>query len=100
MGVFVAVGPAAGHNVYRFSLNTGIWRVSTLPFDVQDGGVAWLPGRDPGLYVLEGQAGSRVTQLVEAAADFTLFGTDGGNRGLYRIDPRTAAATFIAQPIR
>jgi hypothetical protein len=94
-GEFVACGPNTGRNLYRYSLASGIWRVSTLPFDVGDGGVAWLPGTYPGLYVLQGQAGNQMTQLIEIAASFSLFGTDAAGGNLYSIDPVTASATLV-----
>ncbi len=65
---YAAVGPYGGRNLYRFSLTDETWTVSTLPFDVRAGGLAWLPGRPAGLYIVQGEYGTGFTRLVGAPA--------------------------------
>src|SRR5207249_3730799 len=41
---YFAYGSYGGNNLYRFSIDSGTWHVSTFPFfTVTDGGMGWLP---------------------------------------------------------
>ena len=65
---YAAVGPYYGTNLYRFSLIDETWSVSSLPFLVDDSGLAWLPGRPSGLYIVQGERGAAFARLVGAPA--------------------------------
>ncbi|MCU0230226.1 MAG: choice-of-anchor D domain-containing protein [Acidobacteria bacterium] len=87
---YSAVGPSGGTNLYRFSLTNETWTVSTLPFAVRDGGLAWLPGQPKGLYLVQGDSGTGFTRLVGAPA-WLRFTPDVGQpaaRGGLRRDDR------------
>jgi subtilisin family serine protease len=53
---YVTYGSYGGTNLDRYSIDDGAWRVTTIPlFNVNDGGLAWLPGVPNAVYFVQGQ---------------------------------------------
>lgn len=76
---YFAYGPYGGRDLYRFSIDTGRWSVSTIPlFVVGDGGMGWLPAPVPGVYLTQGENGRAFGRFITA----TTF---------LRIDPSTGS---------
>jgi len=62
---YVTYGPHAGHDVYHYSIDGGGWSTATSPFfSFGDGGMGWLPGRNPGIYFVEGRSGSGFARQI------------------------------------
>jgi len=59
-------GKEGGRVLYRFDLEAGSWSTSTLPFGVEDGGMAYvsLPGLE-GVYMIQGEGGEEFTRYTE-----------------------------------
>src|SRR5262249_30524134 len=75
---YVAYGNYGDHNLYRYALDTGIWRVSTIPFfAVNDGGIAWLPGLPGGIYFVQGEGGTGFAGLVSTIVRVTVTPSSG-----------------------
>lgn len=66
---YLTYGPYDGDGgkvLYRFDLEAGSWSTSTLPFGVEDGGMAYvaLPGYE-GVYMVQGEGGTEFTRYTE-----------------------------------
>ncbi len=62
---YLAYGPNQGQNLYRYSLRTGAWDATTIPFfSVGHGGMGWLTLPVPGVYFVEGQNGTGLARWV------------------------------------
>jgi subtilisin family serine protease/sugar lactone lactonase YvrE len=102
-GDYFTYGSYGGTNLYHFDSGMGTWTVSTLPFAVDDGGMAWLASPSSSLYFVQGQNGTgfarlalqndvfltidRMTGVVPAGSSLDLglrFGAPGLNSGTYR----------------
>ncbi|MBI3449432.1 MAG: choice-of-anchor D domain-containing protein [Acidobacteria bacterium] len=56
---YFAYGSYGGTNLYRYAIDSGAWKVATIPFfTLDDGGLAWLPGTAPSIYLAQGEGGS------------------------------------------
>jgi len=58
--------PDGGRVLYRWDIEAGAWSTSTLPFGVEDGGMAYvaLPGYE-GVYMIQGENGTEFTRYTE-----------------------------------
>jgi sugar lactone lactonase YvrE len=62
---YFAYGSYSGTNLYRFSFSSETWNVLTVPFfNLNDGGMGWLPGPVPGIYFIQGQDGTGLARLI------------------------------------
>lgn len=63
---YFAYGPYSGESLYRFDLGSEEWLTSTLPFEVNDGGMAYvaLSGHE-GVYMIQGEEGTAFTRFGE-----------------------------------
>ncbi len=63
---YITYGPYAGKALYRFDIEAGSWSTATLPFEVEDGGMAYiaLPGYE-GVYMIQGEGGTEFTRYTE-----------------------------------
>jgi uncharacterized repeat protein (TIGR01451 family) len=63
---YITYGPYGGKVLYRFDLEAGSWSTSALPFEVDDGGMAYisLPGLE-GIYMIQGEEGTEFTRYTE-----------------------------------
>jgi subtilisin family serine protease len=62
---YVTYGGYGGTNLYRYSIDNGAWSLrSILLFEVNDGGLAWLPGVPNAVYFVQGQNGSGFARLL------------------------------------
>jgi uncharacterized repeat protein (TIGR01451 family) len=63
---YIAYGPYDGNTLYRYDIEAGSWSTSTLPFEVDDGGMAYvaLPGYE-GVYMIQGEGGTEFTRYTE-----------------------------------
>jgi uncharacterized repeat protein (TIGR01451 family) len=59
-------GDEGGRVLYRFDIEAGSWTTGTLPFGVEDGGMAYvgLPGYE-GVYMIQGEEGTEFTRYTE-----------------------------------
>ncbi|HKQ98341.1 MAG TPA: choice-of-anchor D domain-containing protein [Candidatus Polarisedimenticolia bacterium] len=56
---YVAYGGYFGNSLYRYSIDLGTWTTSAIPFfNVNDGGIGWLPFPTAGFYLVQGEGGS------------------------------------------
>jgi len=69
---YVAHGGYGTSNLYRFSIDEESWTVATIPFfEVGDGGLGWIAGPVPGIYIAEGR-GAGFARLITTAAFLTV----------------------------
>lgn len=63
---YLAYGPYDGRTLFRYDLEAGSWSTGTLPFEVEDGGMAYvaLPGYE-GVYMIQGEIGTEFTRYTE-----------------------------------
>jgi hypothetical protein len=70
---YCAYGSYFQNNLYRYSIDSGTWSVSTIPFfSVNDGGLVWLSGASVGVYFVQGESGTGFARLVEVPEFLTL----------------------------
>jgi len=61
---YVAYGNYGEANLFRYSIRDDSWKVTTIPFfNVDDGGLAWMPDAPSAIYFIEGQNGVRFARL-------------------------------------
>jgi uncharacterized repeat protein (TIGR01451 family) len=53
---YITAGPYAGKSLFRYDIEAGTWSIATLPFEVEDNGMAYvpLPGY-AGVYIIQGE---------------------------------------------
>lgn len=63
---YLTSGPYAGTTLFRYDIEGGAWTTGTLPFEVEDNGMAYLslPGYE-GVYIVQGEEGSEFTRYTE-----------------------------------
>lgn len=63
---YITYGPYGGKTLYRFDIEAGSWSTGSLPFEVDDGGMAYvdLPGLE-GVYMIQGEEGTEFTRYTE-----------------------------------
>jgi uncharacterized repeat protein (TIGR01451 family) len=63
---YLTYGPYGGKALFRYDIEAGSWTTSTLPFEVEDGGMAYLalPGLE-GVYMIQGEEGTGFTRYTE-----------------------------------
>ncbi len=63
---YITYGPYGGKVLYRFDIEAGSWSTATLPFEVDDGGMAYvtLAGLE-GVYMIQGEEGTEFTRYTE-----------------------------------
>jgi uncharacterized repeat protein (TIGR01451 family) len=63
---YITYGPYGGKTLYRFDIEAGSWSTGTLPFEVDDGGMAYvaLAGFE-GVYMIQGEEGTEFTRYTE-----------------------------------
>jgi uncharacterized repeat protein (TIGR01451 family) len=63
---YLAYGPYGGTTLYRYDIEAGSWTTGTLPFEVDDGGMAYLalPGYD-GVYMIQGEEDTGFVRYTE-----------------------------------
>jgi uncharacterized repeat protein (TIGR01451 family) len=63
---YITYGPYGGKTLYRFDIDAGSWSTGTLPFEVDDGGMAYvaLPGLE-GVYMIQGEEGTEFARYTE-----------------------------------
>lgn len=64
---YLAYGPYPGTTLWRYDIEAGSWTTGTLPFEVEDGGMAYLalPGYE-GVYMVQGEIGTEFTRYTES----------------------------------
>ncbi|MBA3808927.1 MAG: DUF11 domain-containing protein [Solirubrobacterales bacterium] len=77
-GTYFAYGPYGGHTLFKYDIATSSWSTFALPFDVDDGGLAYMAeaGRR-GIYAVQGEEGTGFIRYVtrEPAADLSVSET-------------------------
>lgn len=63
---YLTSGPYDGNTLYRYDIEAGTWSTATLPFKVEDNGMAYvgLPGIE-GVYIIQGELGKEFTRYNE-----------------------------------
>lgn len=63
---YITYGPYGGKVLYRWDIEAGAWSTAALPFEVDDGGMAYvaLPGLE-GVYMIQGEEGTEFTRYTE-----------------------------------
>jgi uncharacterized repeat protein (TIGR01451 family) len=63
---YITYGTYGGKTLYRFDIEAGAWSTGTLPFAVDDGGMAYvaLPGLE-GVYMIQGEEGTAFARYSE-----------------------------------
>ncbi|HWI97280.1 MAG TPA: PASTA domain-containing protein [Solirubrobacterales bacterium] len=63
---YLAYGPYGGKTLFRYDIEAGTWSTGALPFEVDDGGMAYLalPGLE-GVYMIQGEEGPEFTRYTE-----------------------------------
>ncbi len=63
---YLTYGPYGGKTLYRFDIEANSWSTGPLPFEVDDGGMAYisLPGLE-GVYMIQGEEGTEFTRYTE-----------------------------------
>jgi uncharacterized repeat protein (TIGR01451 family) len=63
---YLTTGPYAGKTLLRYDIEAGTWSTSTLPFEVEDNGMAYVstPGHE-GVYIVQGEEGTGFTRYTE-----------------------------------
>jgi uncharacterized repeat protein (TIGR01451 family) len=63
---YLAYGPYDGETLYRYDLEGVSWSTSRMPFEIEDGGMAYvaLPGYE-GVYIIQGEIGTEFTRYTE-----------------------------------
>lgn len=63
---YLTTGPYGGTTLFRYDLEAGSWSTGTLPFEVNDNGMAYvgLPGIE-GVYIIQGESGVEFTRYNE-----------------------------------
>jgi uncharacterized repeat protein (TIGR01451 family) len=63
---YLAYGPYGGKTLFRYDIEGGSWSTGTLPFEVDDGGMAYLglPGYE-GVYMIQGEEGPAFARYTE-----------------------------------
>lgn len=64
---YITYGPYGGKVLYRWDIEAGAWQTGTMPFEVDDGGMAYigLPGIE-GIYMIQGEEGTEFTRYTES----------------------------------
>jgi subtilisin family serine protease len=75
---YYAYGPYDGTNLYRYSIDQGMWSVMSIPsFRVSDGGLGWLPSPRPGIILVQGEFGTQAARLITGSSFIRLGQTAG-----------------------
>ena len=63
---YLAYGPYEGKALFRYDIEAGSWTTGALPFEVDDGGMAYvaLSGFE-GVYMIQGEGGTGFTRYTE-----------------------------------
>jgi uncharacterized repeat protein (TIGR01451 family) len=63
---YITYGPYDGKVLYRWDIEAGSWSTAALPFEVDDGGMAYvsLPGLE-GVYMIQGEGGTAFARYTE-----------------------------------
>lgn len=63
---YLTYGGYPGNTLFRYDIEANSWSTSTLPFEVEDGGLTYLslPGYE-GVYTIQGEIGTQFTRYVE-----------------------------------
>jgi uncharacterized repeat protein (TIGR01451 family) len=63
---YLTYGPYDGKALFRYDIEAGSWSTGTLPFEVEDGGMAYvsLPGIE-GVYMIQGEEDTGFTRYTE-----------------------------------
>ncbi len=66
---YLTTGPYGGTTLFRYDIEAGSWSTGTLPFEVNDNGMAYvgLPGIE-GVYIIQGESGVEFTRYNELNA--------------------------------
>jgi uncharacterized repeat protein (TIGR01451 family) len=66
---YLTTGPYGGTTLYRYDIEAGSWSTGTLPFEVNDNGMAYvgLSGIE-GVYIIQGESGVEFTRYTEQNA--------------------------------
>lgn len=64
---YLTSGPYEGKVLYRWDIEAGSWSTGTLPFEVDDNGMAYVgqPGIE-GVYIVQGESGTDFTRYTES----------------------------------
>ncbi len=63
---YLAYGPYGGKTLFRYDIEAGTWSTGVLPFEVEDGGMAYVaqPGLE-GVYMIQGEDDTGFTRYTE-----------------------------------
>jgi uncharacterized repeat protein (TIGR01451 family) len=63
---YLTYGGYPGNTLFRYDIEAGSWSTTTLPFEVEDGGMAYVasPGFE-GVYMVQGEIGNQFARYVE-----------------------------------
>jgi uncharacterized repeat protein (TIGR01451 family) len=63
---YLTYGPYGGETLFRYDIEAGTWTTGTVPFEVEDGGMAYvgLPGIE-GVYMIQGESDIGFTRYTE-----------------------------------
>ncbi len=65
-GTYYTYGDYDGEEFFSYDIAAGTWATSKLPFEVEDGGLAYvsLPGNLRGIYAIQGEGGEAFTRFT------------------------------------
>ena len=109
---YITYGPYGGTTLYRYDLGAGSWSTGPMPFEVDDGGMAYIavPGYE-GIYMIQGEEGTGFTRYTETnETDLSLSmsagvtGTSTGGEISYSIQaknngPESAGGVVVSDPL-
>jgi uncharacterized repeat protein (TIGR01451 family) len=109
---YLTTGPYQGKTLYRYDIEAGSWSTGTLPFEVDDNGMAYvgLPGIE-GVYIIQGENGVEFTRYTEknstdlsAAKTAKVTQTAKGGKITYSIQvknngPERASGVVLSDPL-
>jgi uncharacterized repeat protein (TIGR01451 family) len=109
---YLAYGPYGGETLFRYDLDAGSWSTSPLPFDVDDGGMAYvsIPGYE-GVYMIQGEDRTEFTRYTEknetdlsTSISAAVAGTHTGGEITYSIQvknngPEHAGGVALSDPL-
>jgi uncharacterized repeat protein (TIGR01451 family) len=63
---YLTYGPYGGRTLFRYDIEAGSWSTGSLPFEVDDGGMAYVaqPGIE-GVYMIQGESDTGFTRYTE-----------------------------------
>jgi uncharacterized repeat protein (TIGR01451 family) len=109
---YLTTGEYPGTTLFRYDIDAGSWTTNTLPFEVEDNGMAYisLPGYE-GVYIVQGEEGPQFTRYTEqtetdlsASMTAAVVGSTTGGEITYSVQvknngPERAGGVVLSDPL-